>query len=125
MEIKARFDHFNINVTDLERSLAFYDRALGLKEISRKQADDGSFILAYLGDGETGFRLELTWLRDHAATPYELGENESHLCVRVAGDYEAVRAYHKELWDASASKTTKWDSTSSTIRMTTGSKCCP
>ena len=75
MEIKARFDHFNINVTDLERSLAFYDRALGLKEISRKQADDGSFILAYLGDGETGFRLELTWLRDHAATPYELGEN--------------------------------------------------
>lgn len=45
MEIKARFDHFNINVTDLERSLAFYDRALGLKEISRKQADDGSFIL--------------------------------------------------------------------------------
>jgi lactoylglutathione lyase len=97
MEIKARFDHFNINVTDLERSLAFYDRALGLKEISRKQADDGSFILAYLGDGETGFRLELTWLRDHAATPYELGENESHLCVRVAGDYEAVRAYHKEL----------------------------
>ena len=25
MEIKARFDHFNINVTDLERSLAFYD----------------------------------------------------------------------------------------------------
>ena len=57
MEIKARFDHFNINVTDLERSLAFYDRALGLKEISRKQADDGSFILAYLGDGETGFRI--------------------------------------------------------------------
>ena len=42
MEIKARFDHFNINVTDLERSLAFYDRALGLKEISRKQADDAA-----------------------------------------------------------------------------------
>ena len=39
MEIKARFDHFNINVTDLERSLAFYDRALGLKEISRKHAE--------------------------------------------------------------------------------------
>ena len=124
MKIKARFDHFNINVTDLERSLAFYDRALGLKEISRKQADDGSFILAYLGDGETGFRLELTWLRDHAATPYELGENESHLCVRVAGDYEAYAPTTRS-WDASASKTTKWDFTSSTTRTTTGSKCCP
>lgn len=66
MEIKSRFDHFNINVTDLGRSLQFYDKALGLKETGRKEAGDGSFILVYLGDGETGFRLELTWLRDHA-----------------------------------------------------------
>lgn len=97
MEIKSRFDHFNINVTNLERSLEFYDRALGLKEIKRKEAADGRFILVYLGDGEGTFRLELTWLRDHAATPYELGENESHLCFRVGGDYDEARAYHKEM----------------------------
>ena len=70
MEIKSRFDHFNINVTNLERSIAFYEKALGLKE--------------------------LTWLKDHTA-PYELGENESHLCFRVAGDYDVVRQYHKEM----------------------------
>ncbi len=35
MEIKGRFDHFNINVTDLDRSLAFYREALGLHEIKR------------------------------------------------------------------------------------------
>ena len=97
MEIKSRFDHFNINVTNLERSLEFYDRALGLKEIKRKEAADGRFILVYLGDGEGTFRLERTWLRDHAATPYELGENESHLCLRVAGDYDAVREYHRAM----------------------------
>ena len=91
MEIKSRFDHFNVNVTDLDRSLKFYAEALGLREIGRKQAADGSFVLVYLGDGESPFRLELTWLRDHAAAPYELGENESHLCMRVAGDYDAVR----------------------------------
>ena len=96
MEIKSRFDHFNINVTDLGRSQEFYDRALGLKEISRKEAADGSFILAYLGDGQTPFRLELTWLRDHTGA-YELGENESHLCMRVAGDYDAVREYHRAM----------------------------
>ena len=45
MEIKSRFDHFNINVTNLERSIAFYEKALGLKEHSRKEASDGSFIL--------------------------------------------------------------------------------
>ena len=95
MEIKSRFDHFNINVTDLARSLDFYDKALGLKEVGRKEASDGAFVLVYLGDGQTPFRLELTWLRDHAATPYELGENESHLCMRVAGDYDAIREYHR------------------------------
>ena len=96
MEIRSRFDHFNINVSDLDRRLAFYGKALGLREVGRKQAADGSFTLVYLGDGETGFRLELTWLRDHSG-PYELGENESHLCLRVAGDYEAVRAFHREM----------------------------
>lgn len=97
MQIKSRFDHFNINVSDLERSLAFYERALGLRELKRKEAADGRYVLVYLGDGETGFRLELTWLRDHSGKPYELGENESHLCVRVAGDYDAVRACHREM----------------------------
>ena len=96
MEIKSRFDHFNINVLDLERSIAFYGKALGLKEHHRKEAADGSFILVYLTDGVSPFLLELTWLRDHKE-PYELGENESHLCFRVAGDYDKIREYHREM----------------------------
>ena len=60
MEIKSKFDHFNINVTNLERSIAFYEKALGLKEHHRKEASDGSFTLVYLTDNETGFLLELT-----------------------------------------------------------------
>ncbi len=96
MEIKARFDHFNINVLDLQRSIAFYEKALGLKEHHRKEASDGSFTLVYMADDQENFLLELTWLRDRKEA-YELGDNESHLCFRVAGDYEAVRAYHKEM----------------------------
>ena len=96
MEIKSRFDHFNINVLDLDRSIAFYGKALGLKEHHRKEAADGSFILVYLTDNETGFLLELTWLRDRKEA-YELGDNESHLCFRVAGDYDEIREYHREL----------------------------
>ena len=57
MEIKSKFDHFNINVTNLERSIAFYEKALGLKEHHRKEASDGSFTLVYLTDNETGFLL--------------------------------------------------------------------
>ena len=96
MEIKSRFDHFNINVLDLDRSIAFYEKALGLKEHHRKEAADGSFILVYLTDNETGFLLELTWLRDRKEA-YELGDNESHLCFRVAGNYDEIREYHREL----------------------------
>lgn len=96
MEIKSRFDHLNINVTNLERSIAFYEQALGLKEHSRKEAPDGSFILVYLSDASKNFLLELTWLRDHPQA-YELGENESHLCLRVEGDYDEVRAFHREM----------------------------
>lgn len=96
MEIKSRFDHYNFNVTDLEKSIAFYDRALGLKEVKRKTAEDGSFMLVYLGDGTTNFTLELTWLKDREEA-YDLGEGEFHLCMRVEGDYDKVREYHREM----------------------------
>lgn len=96
MEIKGRFDHFNINVLDLEKSIEFYDKALGLKEARRKEATDGSFVLVYLTDNKTGFSLELTWLKDRQES-YNLGDNEFHLCLRVEGNYEEVRQYHKSM----------------------------
>lgn len=96
MEVKAKFDHFNINVTDLERSIQFYRDALGFQPVGEIDGPDGAFKLVYLGDDEQCFRLELTWLAEHPDA-YELGENESHLCVRVPGDYEEVRAYHRAM----------------------------
>lgn len=96
MEIKSRFDHYNINVFDLEKSIGFYKKALGLKEARRKEAKDGSFILVYLTDGATGFSLELTWMRDRKEA-YNLGDNETHLCMRVEGDYDETRKYHREM----------------------------
>ena len=87
MKVKGRFDHFNINVTDLDKSIKFYETALGLHESHRKEASDGSFVLVYMADDHSNFLLE----------PYELGENESHLCLRVEGDYDEVRKFHKEM----------------------------
>ena len=57
MEVKSRFDHYNINVLDLQKSLDFYEKALGLKEVRRKESSDGSFVLVYIGDSTTGFTL--------------------------------------------------------------------
>jgi lactoylglutathione lyase len=93
--MKFRFDHNNINVLDLEKSVAFYKEALGFEEVRRKVADDGSFILVFLGDGTTGHKLELTWLRDWEK-PYNLGDNEFHLAV-VVDDFDAAYAHHKNM----------------------------
>ena len=89
------FNHYNYNVLDLEKSMAFYAEALGLKEVRRKEAPDGSWKLVYLGDGKSGFTLELTWLRDRE-TPYSLGENEFHLSF-LTNDYEAAHEKHKQM----------------------------
>ncbi len=51
------FNHFNFNVCDLQKSLAFYKEALGLEVVRKKEAADGSFILAYLGDGKSDLHL--------------------------------------------------------------------
>ena len=88
------FYHFNFNVLDLDRSLAFYKEALNLSPLREKESD--SFKLVFLGD-EAGsdFQLELTWLRDRTE-PYNLGECEFHLAFRT-GEYDALYARHKEM----------------------------
>ena len=87
-----RFTHFNFNVLDLERSLAFYREALGLVPVREKEAADGSFKLVYLGDGVSDFTLELTWLRDRSE-PYDLGDEEFHLAFHT-DDFDAAHEKH-------------------------------
>ena len=89
-----KFIHNNINVIDLEKSLAFYEKALGLREVRRKEREN--FTLIYLGDGQTGHQLELTWLKDWPKDKYDLGDNEFHLAFET-DDYEAAYALHKEM----------------------------
>lgn len=89
------FAHNNINVRDLDKSLAFYKEALGLDVVKTKKAEDGSFILKYLGDGITPHTLELTWLRDWDR-PYNLGDNEFHLAFE-ADDMEKAHKKHEEM----------------------------
>lgn len=90
-----KFVHNNFNVLNLEKSMKFYADALDLKETSRIAAEDGSFIIVYLGDSHSSHQLELTWLRDRSE-PYNLGENEFHLALET-DDYEAALKKHQEM----------------------------
>ena len=90
-----KFNHNNLNVRDLEKSIQFYKDALGLTVVREKDTADGSFKLVYLSDGSSVHQLELTWLRD-MDRPYDLGDNESHLAFHV-DDMDAALALHKEM----------------------------
>ncbi|MGY0374752.1 VOC family protein [Clostridium sp. JNZ J1-5] len=90
-----KFDHNNINVFDLEKSVNFYKEALGFVEDSRYHEDDGSFILAFMKDNSSDYKLELTWLRDRD-TAYNLGDNEIHMAVRT-DDFDGAFERHKKM----------------------------
>mgnify|MGYP003098814016 CR=1 FL=1 len=87
--------HENYNVANLEKSIEFYTKALGLHEVRRKNADDGSFIIVFMANDNSDFELELTWLRD-MDRPYNLGDCEFHLAFRT-DDFDAAYKLHKEM----------------------------
>lgn len=93
--MKFKMYHENYNVLDLEKSLEFYDKALGLKPVRRIDAEDGSYAIVFIGNDTTDFQLELTWLRDRTE-PYSLGDEEFHLAFHT-DDYEAAHKLHEEM----------------------------
>ena len=93
--MKFKMVHENYNVVDLQKSLDFYEKALGLKEIRRKTDADGSYIIVYIGNEEADFELELTWLKEKDG-PYNLGDEEFHLAFQ-ADDFEAAHKLHEKM----------------------------
>jgi lactoylglutathione lyase len=87
--------HNNINVFDLEKSIKFYEDALGLKIAKTKESPTGAFKIVYLKDDYSSHLLELTWLKEKT-TPYNLGDNEIHLCFKT-DNYDQAYLKHKEM----------------------------
>lgn len=87
--------HRCLHVLDLEKSIAFYEKALGMTEIRRMGPEDGSWTNVFMGNATSGFQLELTWNRGRTE-PYDNGGRDSHLAFTV-DDYEAARALHEEM----------------------------
>ncbi|MDR3270284.1 MAG: VOC family protein [Peptococcaceae bacterium] len=88
-----RMVHNNLNVADLSASLAFYERALDLREVRRMTG--AGFTIVFIGNDESAHLLELTCLADHPQK-YDLGENEIHLAFRT-DDFDLARQRHQEM----------------------------
>ncbi|MBQ0004642.1 MAG: VOC family protein [Clostridiales bacterium] len=93
--MKFKMIHENYNVFDMERSLEFYEKALGMTEKHRKEDPEGNFKIIYVGNDESDFELELTWIKE-MDRPYNLGDEEFHLAFRV-DDFEAAHKLHEEM----------------------------
>ena len=81
---RFRLLHAMIRVRDLERSVDFYSRHLGMKVLRRKDLPGGRFTNTFMGyeDEDSGTVLELTHNWDQEE-PYTHGSGFGHLAVAV------------------------------------------
>lgn len=98
--MKFTLAHSNINVKDLDKSLEFYKQALGMEEVRRHKASDGSFELVFItessgAESHQPHQIELTWLRDKDGA-YDLGDNESHIAF-IVDDIKEAHALHEKM----------------------------
>jgi len=84
----AKLVHSMIRVIDEARSVAYYEKAFGLRIADRVDFPD--FTLLYMIGDDVGFELELTINKDRTE-PYALGDGYGHLAV-VVDDVEAEHA---------------------------------
>ena len=80
---EPRFLHTMIRVGDLDRSVDFYTRLLGMKEIRRRDVPDGKYTVSFVGYGDesSGAVIELTY--NCGQTEYDQGSAFGHLAIGV------------------------------------------
>lgn len=87
-----RILHTMLRVADLEKSIDFYTRVLGMKLLRKKDYPDGKFTLAFVGyDSEDKTAvLELTY--NWGVDKYDLGTAYGHIAIEVDDAYKACEA---------------------------------
>lgn len=90
-----RLLHTMLRVTDLQRSLDFYTRVLGMRLLRQKDYPEGRFTLAFVGYGEESDTTVLELTHNWDTDSYELGTAYGHIALGVPDVYatcEAIRA---------------------------------
>ncbi len=93
--MKFRFAHNCLFVSELDRSLKFYEEALGLTTAKVMHPSDMDATLVFLTDGESAHQLEIGYTPEHQG-PYALGDNQFHIAFAVE-NMEAAHALHEKM----------------------------
>ncbi|MEG6615496.1 VOC family protein [Peptococcaceae bacterium 1198_IL3148] len=93
MSQSYKFVHACVRVLDVEKSIKFYQEALGMEISRRRDFPEYQFSLVYLKFPGEDFELELTYNYDRQQ-PYTLGDGYSHMAVTV-NDLSASYNRHK------------------------------
>ena len=86
--MKIKYLHTMVRVKNIEKSKEFYCDLLGLREIKRKDSEEGKFTLVFLSaPNQEDVALELTYNWDTSEI-YSEGRNFGHLAFEVSDIYE-------------------------------------
>lgn len=85
-----RLLHTMIRVGDLQKSIDFYTRVLGMKLLRQKDYPDGKFTLAFVGYGEEDSNTVIELTHNWDTDSYDLGSGFGHLAIEVDDVYKAA-----------------------------------
>ncbi len=91
--MKLKINHFNINVTDLNKSILFYKENLDLSVLRENDDKNGEYKIVYLTDSKQDVTIELTWIKSKIGK-YNLGDNEFHIAF-TTNNYQETYKKHK------------------------------
>ena len=92
----SQFLHTMLRVGDLERSVNFYTKGFGMRELRRRDVPDGEYTLAFVGYGDEASNTVLELTYNYGKDKYDQGTAFGHLAIGVpdvAATTETLRGF--------------------------------
>ena len=90
-----RILHTMLRVGQLQRSIDFYTKVLGMRLLRKKEYPDGKFTLAFLGYGDESSNTVLELTYNWGVESYDIGTAFGHIAIEVEDVYQATGALKK------------------------------
>lgn len=82
-----RILHTMLRIGDLQRSIDFYTKVLGMKLLRTTERPDQKYSLAFVGYGHNPDHAELELTYNYGVDKYELGTAYGHIAIAVEDVY--------------------------------------